>query len=271
MRKLILLLILMPVLAFSQQKKQQRVCVPSRTQVINCCCDSPKVVVNVAPSSQLVLEPDLKQAIIEKLKEKKKSDFWETILKWLAAVSPIFLAWLAYVFARWKSKQDHQLAAKQSTFDNLLKADMEWIKDFRNLGSDVLSGLQGIQILQAIYFVRKEEFEDAELAYDNFLASKGRITSGPSQEQINMNEAKSKMNEANDELMKKYRESIKPLMEFKICLSETESHGALSRLIDHLNEKMKNLEILSDDEINSTISLIRAEVARTRTEIKNRA
>lgn len=251
MRKLILLLILMPVLAFSQQKKQQRICVPSRTQVINCCCDSPKVVVNVAPSSQFVLEPDLKQAIIEKLKEKGKTDFWETILKWLAAVSPVFLAWLAYKYAR-----------RQSRFDNLLKADIEWIRDFRAIASQVMADLHSLILAIDVVDSKEGIMENMKLIHlqQNTPQSKKEFDDARNEHQLAINE-----------LFSKYSQSLKPLMELKLSLTDREDHNTLMSQIDYLHEEMSNQKLLDPDKVEVVIENIRTIMARQRLEIERRA
>jgi hypothetical protein len=241
----------MPALAFSQQKKQQRVCVPSRTQVINCCCDSPKVVVNVAPSSQLVLEPDLKQAIIEKLKEKKKSDFWETILKWLAAVSPVFLAWLAYRFAR-----------RQSRFDNLLKADIEWIRDFRAIASQVMADLHSLILLIDVVDSKDALMQQAGTFHQqqNTVQSKKEFDKARNEYQVSVND-----------LLNRYSLSLKPLMELKLSLTNQQDHKTLMYQIDYLYEEMSNQKILNQDKVEVVIENIRTVMARHRIEIERRA
>lgn len=251
MRKLILLLVLMPVLAFSQQKKQQRVCVPSRTQVINCCCDSPKVVVNVAPSSQLVLEPDLKQAIIEKLKEKGKTGFWETILKWLAAVSPVFLAWLAYKYAR-----------RQSRFDNLLKADIEWIRDFRAIASQVMANLHSLILAIDVVDSKEDIMKNMKIVH---------LQQNTPQSKKEFDDARNEYQLAINELFSKYSQSLKPLMELKLSLTDREDHNTLMSQIDYLHEEMSNQKLLDQDKVEVVIKNIRTIMARQRREIERRA
>lgn len=252
MRKLVVLLLLLPLSAWPQAGKQCKKC----KDPCSGCAPTSRDTIRLAMADtfccpqQIQLDSALTAAIIKKL-DAKGGNFSDGLLKWLTALFPLFLAWLAYRYAK-----------GQSRFDNLLKTDIEWIKDFRNVASEVLADLQALMILINIVEAKEDALDDARAVHQQRPSPASHD---------NVQKAREEMQIALNNLVAKYTQSLKPLTELKLSLPQTPENNRLIVLIDNISTKMTEHKVLEESEINLVIDGVRDVLARQRAEIQGRA